>query len=879
MKALRRFLVRLAGPITRRRDENRLREEVEEHLAQQTAENIRTGMPPEEARREAILKFGAVEGLKDDYRDRQSLPMVEQFLRDVRFALRALRKNPGFTLVAVLTLALGVGANSAIFSFAHATLLRPLPFERPDELMVVSEVRPNQTGRGRAAFLNFTDWHEQNQTFQSMAAIAGSGATIQAHDGTPEQVPAQSVTADFFRVFRVDPIMGRTFLPSDLPASNPVVLGERFWRSRFGSDPTIVGRSINLNGTPFTVIGVVPGWFQIFQPSEFWVLFSAPPRAPFLRTARFFDVVGRLKSGITRDTAAADVGHVADNIAAALPETNKGWSASVDPLREVVVGDELTLTSQVLVAVVLCVLLIASANVASLVMARGAGRTREFAIRAALGAGRRRVLMQSLTESLLLACLGGLVGFGICVAIIRSAPLVIPPGLLPPSVLVSVDWRVVLFCAAVSLTAGVSFGLAPAWHATRISLTEAMGGRGSSIRVGAFRHVLTVVEVAAAVLLLCGAGLLVRTLHGLANIDPGYRADGVVTARINLPTAHFNTHERMWRFYERVERDLNSLPGVLAAVGTSMPLDGSFFGNQFEIVGDPPVERSQRPVATYEMISSRYLETMGIPVVQGRGFDAADTSNGKPVCLVSEAFVRRFMSGRNPIGMHLRVNPMTLGSSTPVTREIVGVIRQVKERPGESRETPQVYVPMAQNSWFAASIVARSKTGAPVAVLPIMRSVVANIEPTLPLTRVRTLEEIASEANARPRFRAQLVGSFSVLALILAMVGLFGLLAVSVQQRVQEFGIRIAVGATASEIVRLVLVRTAWIAVSGILLGLAAAVALGRFLQGLLFGVAAIDLTTYLAVAGVLLMTALGAALAPLIRAARIDPLVALRYE
>jgi putative ABC transport system permease protein len=883
MKALRRFFVRLTASITRGRDERRLREEIEEHLVQQTAENIRAGLSPNEARRQAVLKFGAVEEVKEHYRDQTGLPILEHLLHDTRYAVRSLRKNQGFTAVAVLTLALGIGANSAIFSFAAAVLLRPLPFDEPDQLVMVSEGRQDRAERGKAAFLNFVDWREQNQTFESIAAVTGSGVTVQASDGTPEQIPSQSVTADFFRVFRVQPIIGRAFTTADVvPKPNVVVIGERFWRTRLGADPAILGRVLTLNGQPYSVIGVIPASFQILEPSELWTLFSAPPGAPFLRRSRFFDVIGRLKPGVTLETARADIRTVAENIAASSPETNKGWTASVDEMGEMLVGNELRLTSQVLVAVVLCVLLIASANVAGLVLARGASRTREFAVRAALGAGRRRVLMQSFTESLVLASVGGIVGFGLCAGIVRAAPSLIPPGLLPPSVALSLDWRVVAFCAVVSTAVGILFGLAPAWNATRISLTEAIGvgTRGSTTKTGAFRNVVTVAEVAVAVLLLCGAGLLVRTLHSLANVDAGHRAEGVVTARVTLPTGRYNTHERMLRFHESVERELNAVPGVRAAVGTSLPLDGSFFGQLFEIVGDPPAEPSQRPVATYEMVSGRYLDTMGIPIVQGRGFDDGDVTNGTPVCLVSEEFVRRFLAGRNPIGMQVRVSPMTFASiMAPVTREIVGVVRQVKQRPGELREAAQLYVPMAQNSWFAASIVARSEVGRPEALLSIIRSVVAKIEPTLPLTRVRTLEEVAFEANARPRFRAQLVGTFALLALVLAMVGLFGVLAFSVQQRVQEFGVRIAVGANTSDIVHLVLRRTAWITLSGIAFGLAMSAGLSRFLQGLLFGVEPIDLTTFAAVAAVLMMTALGASLAPLMRAARVDPLVALRYE
>lgn len=802
--------------------------------------------------------------------------------QDLRYALRGLWKNPGFTAVAVLTLALGIGANSAIFSFADATLLRPLPFHEPDQLVWVSEHRADQTERDRVAFLNFVDWREGNQTFESMAAVTAGAPTMLAPDGTPEQLQSQSVTVDFFRVFRVQPLIGRTFVTDDeITKPAVVVIGERFWRTRLGGDPEMLGRTLTLNGQPFRIIGVVPASFQILRPSDLWTLFSAPPGAPYLRRSRFFDVVGRLKPGVSLERAGADIRSVADNLATSLPETNKGRTAVVDPLGESLVGSELRLTSQVLVVVVACVLLIACANVAGLVMARGARRTREFAVRAALGGARQRVLRQSLTESLVLAGVGGVVGWGVCSLILRVAPLAVPTGLLPPSIKLATNLRVVLFCVLVSTIVGIAFGLVPAWQATRVTLTQVIGAgmRGSTTKGARFRSVLTVMEVAAAVILLCGAGLLLRTLHTLTNVDAGHRARNVLTMRVTLPTNRFNSHERMSTFYQRVQHDLNALPGVRAAIGTSMPLDGSFFGQPFEIVGDPPVEPTQRPTASYEMISDQYLDVMGIPIVQGRAFTEQDVANGKPVCLVSEEFVRRFLIGRTPVGTLLRIPRMTLGQPMSVTREVVGVVRQVRQRPDASAEDPQLYVPVAQNAWFAGSIVARADVGEAEALLPVIRAAVAKIEPTLPLTRVRTLDEIASEANARPRFRAQLVTSFAVVALVLAMVGLFGVLALSVQQRVREFGIRIAVGAKPTDIVRLVLTSTLRLTIGGIVLGLAAAAVLSRFMEGLLFGVQPLDVVTFTGVAAVLTTTSLVASLAPLIRAARVDPLVALRYE
>lgn len=879
MSLFTRLIGGFGALVRKARAEQDLDAEVRAFLETAVEVKMRAGMNREQAVRAARVEFGSIEAVKDYTRDVGWEARLENVWRDLRYALRMLRRSPGFAAVAILTLALGIGANAAMFSFADATLLRPVPFDEPDRLMMVRETSKDFEP-GRVAPLNFADWREQNRTFETMASVTGTELAMQAPDGTPQQIPGQSVSVDFFRVLRVQPILGRTFTADDAP--NALVISERFWGSRFDNDPEILGRSIRLDGEPYQVIGIVPREFQFLSEAVVWRLFSPRP-GPYLRRTRFLDVIGRLKPGVTLEAARADMRTVAENIAAAWPATNKGRTAVVDPLGDAVVSDELQVTSLVLAGVVGCVLLIACTNVASLVMTRGAGRAREFAVRAALGAGRRRVIAQLLIESMILTVIGGVAGLAICLAVVRAAPSLIPAGLLPPSIVLAVDGPVLGFCAMVSVAIGIVFGLAPAWRATRISLTQAIGSgtRGSTAKLGSFRMLLATVEIAAAVLLLCGAGLLLRTLLALTNVDPGYRAENVLTMRVTLPRNQYNTHERMLTFFDGVEREVSALPGVRAAGwGTALPLDGSPFGMNFEIVGAPQTDEMRRPSVTYQMISTRYLQTVGIAIVRGRGFDERDVSAGKPVCLVNEEFARRYLQGRDPVGAQIRVAPMgALGATKPVTREVVGIVRQVKERPQEMSDPLAIYVPLAQNAWTFAHLAVRAETSEPEALTPTIRAAVARVDPNLPVTRVRTLDDIAREATSRPRFRAQLVTAFAALALILATVGLFGVLAFSVQQRVPEFGVRIAVGATPSDVLRIVLANMARITVAGVGLGLFAAALLSRSLDGLLFGVKALDALTFTVVAAIAVATAMIASAVPAYRAACIDPLVALRYE
>ena len=625
----------------------------------------------------------------------------------------------------------------------------------------------------------------------------------------------------------------------------------------------------------------MPASFQILFPANMWTLFSVR-RSPEQRRQHYMQVVGRLKPGVTLEQARADMAAVADRIAAVAPDTNEGWGITIEPLRDAIVGPELRATSLMLAGVVTFVLLMACANVANLLLARGLGRSREIAVRAALGGSRTIIVQQMMAESLLLASMGGACGLGLAWATVRIATTIVPRGTLPPAIVLSLDWRVAAVAALLTVVTALLFGIAPAWQASAVPLAEmtSAGGRGSTRTAGGLRAALVVAEVAAAVLLMAGAGLLVRTLIALHGIDPGFHAGGVLTLQVGLPLNRYGSVEKLLAFYQSAERELSAIPGVTsAAFGGSLPLDGWDIGQGFTIAGDPPVEPSRMASAHYQIVSASYFKTLGIDVMRGRAFDGHDTVQGKPVCVVNEEFVRRYLEGREPIGMVVGVQNMAMsGNSEAVPREIVGVIRQVAEQAGEKERAIEIYVPITQNPWFSASLSVQT-AGEPLAYLPAVKAAIARIDKDQPLTRVRTLEEVAAEATSQPRFRAELVGVFALLALVLAAVGIFGVLAYSVGQRAREFGIRLALGAQARDVLRLVLAVTMKMTGAGVAIGLVAAALLTRLLGSLLYAVQPTDPATFLATAAVLAVSALLACALPAWRATRVDPAVTLRQE
>jgi len=805
---------------------------------------------------------------------------MNTLLHDLRFAARLLLRSPGFTALVVIVLAIGIGANSAIFTLVDAALLRPLPFAQPEQLVMLWEHPPGYE-HNSVAPLNFLDWSEQNQVLSGMAAVSG-GSRAFSTSGGAEKIPGQSVSTTLFDLLGVKPIAGRTFTRDDAAQrSKVVVLSERFWNSHFARDPKLVGSTIKLDGELFTVIGIVPAQFQIFYQTDLWTPFT-PKRSAEQRRMHYLKVIGRLKAGVTLSQANAGMGVVAENIARISPETNKDWGITIEPLRDELVDRDLRVTSSVLAGVAGFVLLLACANVANLLLARGAVRTREIAVRASLGGSRWRIIRQLLTESALLATLGGAAGIGLAWIVLGTAPSFIPEGLVPVSLQLTLDFRVVGFAAVLTIATGLLFGLAPAWHAARTPLGDALraGGRTATGTAGAFRTTLAAGEIAVAVLLASGAGLLLRTLASLNDVDPGYHATNVLTMNISLPLSRYPTPERALKFYQEMESAIRALPGVRdVGLGTNLPLDGWDIGQGFHVVGQPLSGASNEPAAHYQMVNANYFSALGIPLLKGRTFTERDAGSSKPVCIVNEELVRRYLKGGNPIGTLLRVQAMAPAGPVPVVREIVGVVHQVKiEGLGEKQDNLEIYVPITQNAWYWAAVAVRA-AGDPMALAGSVRAAVARVDKDLPVTRVRTMDEVAGQSIAQPRFRAELVGAFAALASILASVGVFGVLAFAVSQRTREFGIRMALGARSSDVLRLVLRGGLKITAAGLAIGVAAAAALTRFLASLLFGVKPLDPIAFLAAAAMLALLALVACAAPALRAARVDPAVTLRQE
>lgn len=808
--------------------------------------------------------------------------------QDVRYAARMLLKQPGFTAVAVLTLALGIGANSAIFALVDATLLRPLPFGNPDRLVLVSE-RSATSARSAVSPPNMIDWNARNRSFELIAGYTPSmGAMVMTGaDGLAENVTRQWVTAGFFDVLGIRPIAGRTFLPEDdVRRANVVVMSETFWRSRFNADPTLIGRDLRFDGVPYTVVGVVPGEFQLLGGTSLWAAAPIQGAPPGARTAYMFRAIGRLRPGVTLQAAQADLSAVADALAREYPATNKGRGVTVEPLHDALVGRELRATALLFVAVVGFVLLICCANVANLLLARATVRTRELAIRSALGAGRARVIRQLLTESLVLSVLGGALGLALGAAILRIAPSIIPPDVLPAVVTLTFDLRIVAFCASTALLVGLLFGIAPSWQATGLALANAIASesRTTTARGGRIRSLLVAGEVATAVLLLVGAGLLLRTLMAVELIDRGYRAEGVLTMYVDPLASAYPTPQSLLRFFDDVEREIGAVPAIRSvAWASTVPFGGTLSPGQmsFEIAGETPAEDGQRPIADFQIVSPNYFRTLEVPVIEGRSFETRDTGESVPVCIVSEAFVRNHRNGRSPIGLRIATRPASAPQARPVLREIVGVARQIKGRPDEIEPRLQISVPMAQNPMDDIFLLVRTASGSATALTSPIRAAIGRVDKDqlVGIRDVMTLEEVAWRATGRHRFRAVLVATFAGLALILAMVGVFGILAYAVQQRVRDFGVRRALGATTGDVLRLVVGGALRVIATGAAVGLVLSAAMSRLLATMLYGVEPLDPATFLSVTIALALTAAVAIAGPAWRATRIDPAIALRGE
>jgi putative ABC transport system permease protein len=866
-------------------------EELAFHVEMRTRELVARGVDPDTARAMAIARIGNLGQLKDTCvtlgkrrdRDMRLGQWIREFGADVRFALRQLRAAPGFAFIAVATLALGIGANSAIFALVDVTLLRPLPFRDPDRIVSVWE-RSDAAPRSRVSSPNMLDWNDRSSTFELLAGYRRFvGAMVLAGDsGIGESVTRQWVTGGFFEVLGVTPVAGRTFTAADdRNPADAVVISEAFWRSRFGGDPSLIGRTLRLDGEPYTVLGVAPRSFEWAGNTSIWAL-SPASRAPAARAGYGLDVIGRMKPGITIEAAQDDLRRVAAGLAAEFPATNKGRSVGLEPLQTTLIGSELRTTSMLFLGVVGFVLLICCANVANLLLARATVRSRELAIRSALGAGRQRMIRQLLTESLVLSALGGVLGIAIGWTILGLAPSVLPADLLPGPLALTFNVRVAAFCGLAALTVGVLFGLAPAWQATSAASPQMVGSdtRTTTGRGGRLRGVLVIVEVATAVLLLTGAGLLLRTLFAVEGVDRGYRAPSVLAMLVDPLGSKYPTPESLLQFFDDVERETLAVAGVGRVAWTSgLPLGGGSFDRSFEIVGDPPVEKHLRPVADNQVVSAGYFEALDLPILAGRAFNRFDTRQSPPICIVNEAFVRNHLGGRSPIGVRVALRSANAPDAPPQIREIVGVARQVMRQPDEKSDFVQLYTPMTQNLSDDIYMVVRPSSGRAEVLAGAVRTAIGRVdkEQLVGVREIMTLDDVASLAAGRHRFRALMVMLFAGLALVLAMVGVFGILAYSVQQRTRDFAVRRALGATTGDVLRLVVESATRVVGAGIVIGLILSAALTRLLTTVLVGVRPSDPLTFAGVGMMLLITATAAIAWPAWRAARIDPAAALR--
>jgi putative ABC transport system permease protein len=798
------------------------------------------------------------------------------FLNDLHYGLRALAKNPGFAALAVLTLTLGIGANTAIFTVVHAVLLRPLPYADPDRLVYVEE---NNLKKGWESFSvsppNFVDWRAQSQSFEQMAAINGASFNYTGGE-SPERLRGLSATEDFFPMMAIPPQLGRWFAAEEHQngKNKVVLLTQRGWSRLFSSDRGVIGRTMMLNGEAYTVVGVLPEKFRLGGQTDLWtpLVFNANQLAG--RGSHYLNVIGKVKAGVALEQAQQEMSGIAMRLGEQYPNTNRDWGVVVTSMYEGAVG-EVRPALLVLMGAVGLVLLIACANVANMLLARASVRSREIAVRAALGASRGRLVRQLLTESLLLAGVGGALGLLLAVwaTSALSASLI---GVLPRAAEIAVDGWVAAFTVLASALTGLLFGLAPAWMVSRANLHETLkegGGSGSAERRGWLRSTLVVAEVALAVMLVVASGLLLQSFARLQGVSPGFRTEQALTFDVALPRPKYPQPAQAAAFFQRALERMQALPGVeSAALGSALPLTGEDELYSLQIEGRA-TDQADLPSPLYYLVSPDYFRVMEIPLLAGRTFAEQDTEAAPRVVVINRAFADRIFPGQNPIGQRIR-----LGRNSSMVREIVGVVANTKHYSLGETDQIQVYEPFAQMPRADSSFILRTSME-PSSLAPAVRREIQALDPDQPVTRLATLEQVLQDSIAQPRFRTLLLGLFSGLALVLAAVGVYGVMAYSVARRTQEIGIRMALGAGRRDVMRLVLRRGLLLTVCGIAAGLAGALAATRLLASLLFGVTATDAPTFAVTALILLAIAALACLVPALRAARVDPIVALRYE
>jgi putative ABC transport system permease protein len=896
---LSKLVTRIRALLHKSKMERELDEEMRHHIERQTEQNVRLGMNPEEARYAARKAFGGVEQAKERSRDARGVRWIEELWQDLRYGARMLLKHPGFTLIAVITLALGIGANTAIFSVVNAVLLKSLPYDEPDRLVFVGGY-----GEGNISYPNFADWRSQNQVFEKIGAFNYGDYNLTG-DGESERLRAAQISADLFGALRASAALGRVFTnDEDRPGASPVVvLSHGLWRRRFGGATNIIGRTLTLNDRGYTVVGVMPQGFSFPARAEMWVPVGPLSAQEIWKLRNAYELAGavaRLKPGATIEQARANMKNITAALEKEYPDTNHGGGAMVIPLLEKYVKD-IRRTLYVLLGAVGFVLLIACANIASLTLARAAARQKEMTLRTALGANRWRIARQLLTETLMLALGGGALGLLIAYWGVMSILAICPEGAIPRLTEINIDRNVLLFTAAVSILTGVVFGLAPASRLSRPDAQRALKEmtRNATSRQGWLRSGLVVTEIALTLVLLVGAGLLIRSFLRLQQVNPGFATENTLRFKISLmggkdPDTELNSHVN---FFNQVREKIAALPGVQSVgLSSGLPLGHNRAGMNFTIVSQPDPPPAATPFMETCVADINYFETLRIPLVRGRFFGEQDNrSHVKPedlkgktmlqqriagmnAIIIDEEFARRYFPGEDPIGRQIRLgrssNPL---ASLPLT--IVGVVGRVKmEGLRWNADIVQGYLPFRQAATSSMIFTVRAQLP-PEQLIASVRRQVQEVDPNQPIYDIGTLEETRAEAIAPERFNLTLLGVFAAVAFTLALVGIYGVVSWTVTQRTQEIGVRMALGAQAGDVLRFVVRQGMKIVAAGVALGMAGAYGLTRLMKALLFEVSAADPITFISIGLLLAGTALLACFIPARRATKVDPMVALRAE
>ncbi|HEV2395994.1 MAG TPA: ABC transporter permease [Candidatus Sulfotelmatobacter sp.] len=870
----------------RRRMMEDLDQDIRNHIAIETQENIERGMSPDEARSSALRKFGNVTRVKEETWGVWSSLWIERFLRDVCFAIRALRKNPGFAIVAVLTLALGIGANTAIFSVVQGVVLAPLPYPQPNRLVMVLESRPSLKQLG-ISYPDFQDWQRGARSFEQMAALTWRSYDLTG-PGTSEHLDGMEVSSGFFATLGVKPVLGHEFSPAeDRPnEAQTVVISDRLWKERFASNPAALGRTIILDGADFTITGILPPKFRLWTDVDVYTsLGQGEPLLYHDRTIHSIACIARLKPDVSLGQAQGELDAVQANLDRLYPAADRSLGTNIEPLKQSMVGDAGG-TLMLLLGAVGIVLLIACTNVANLLLARSAARTREFAIRSALGASRARMVLQLLTESVLLAITGGLLGLIVAMLGIRLV-LAKFPEILPRTENIHLDIPVLLFAFGISLVVGILFGLAPALNGSSVDVQVSLkaGERGSTRAHPRAQSILVIVQMALTLVLLVGSGLLLRTVLQLWNVNPGFDRQHVITFKVGLSPSLTRTASSTRTAYRQLLDRIREIPGVQAADFTNIvPLSEHDNGGPFWVGAQQSTSMQDAPHALYFETGPEYLQVMQIPLLRGRFFTPADNSDSEPVVVIDSVLAHTYFPHKDPVGQLITVAHWR-------TARVIGVVGHVRHWGlGDvgTYNPSQIYISFYQLSdeWvpaFARDLSVAVRTLLDVAtIMPAIKNVVYGTGKDQPVYDVQTMQQIASDSMASQRLPMILLGAFAILALVLASVGVYGVLSYSVSQRIQEIGIRMALGAERSDVLRMIIGQGLRLAVAGLLIGAGVALLLARLLSSfsrLLYGVRANDPVTFMVVSFVLIGVSVFACYLPARRASRVDPMAALKYE